>query len=538
MSKRKPSSKGALATVSTSASTAPQIRNVLPASTGTLRANATYRPWSSKQLERMSRSRDEVQISRFLADAIPVLGYCINDIPKEAIGKGIGLKSTSINPEFKARATALYKAWCDSRAVDLRKEGTLPDLQSLWLSAALGDGEVFIQKVADVSPAATQWKLTDKSRRRLQLQTLTRDQLTSSNLSSAESVSGRWIDGLKYNALDQLQAIRVILDDSASTYVSTNTKTLDIPAANVFQLKCIQRFNQYHGRPVIFRSGNDLIDMLDLKSVRKHSAKIRAALLGATTTRDGKVPNAIQAAMAAEKTGTPATDTGVRFMEIAEGAVMIPLADGEAFNFFTSGEGIPFKQVLEEVTQPFVFNFGLPIEWIFGMGTLGGTASRGIIEKVRRAYENMRKLLYPFLQWTWEWVIADAMMPGGPLAEFATVEDWNQIDFICDPDPSVDLGRDHKADMERLRANAETMEDFIERRTGGSGVEVRHARILEKLDDVQFAITEGAKKNIPASIATLLAIDPAQLQAMSGLASTISPDTLASDLAALTVASS
>ena len=78
------------------------------------------------------------------------------------------------------------------------------------------------------------------------------------------------------------------------------------------------------------------------------------------------------------------------------------------------------------------------------------------------------------------------------------------------------------------------MEDFIERRTGGSGVEVRHARILEKLDDVQFAITEGAKKNIPASIATLLAIDPAQLQAMSGLASTISPDTLASDLAALT----
>lgn len=509
-----------------------EVRNAaLPQSTGTLRANATYRPWSSKQLERMSRSRDEVQISRFLCDAIPVLGYCVNDIPKEAIGKGIGLKSTSLNPDFKLRATALYKAWCDSRAVDLRKEGTLPDLQALWLSAALGDGEVFIQKVAALDAAAASWKLSDKSRRRLQLQTLTRDQLSSSNLTTKEATDGRWIDGLKYNQLDQLQAVRVILDDTA--FPSPSAKTLDIPAANIFQLKCIQRFNQYHGRPVIFRSGNDLIDMLDLKAVRKHSAKIRAALLGATTTRDGKVPNAMQAAMAAEKTGNPLTDTGVRFMEIAEGAVMIPLADGETFHFFTSGEGIPFKQVLEEVTQPFVFNFGLPIEWIFGMGTLGGTASRGIIEKVRRAYENMRKLLYPFLQWTWEWVIADAMMPGGALAEFATVEDWNQIDFVCDPDPSVDLGRDHKADMERLRANGETMEDFIERRTGGSGVEVRHARILEKLDDVAFAIAQGALKKIPASIATLLAIDPVQLQAMSGLASTISPETLAAELAGI-----
>jgi hypothetical protein len=509
------------------------VNAALPTSTGTYRVLPTYQPWSTKQLEGMSKSRDRVQISRFLQEKIPVVSYCISGLPKEAIGKGIGLKSCSENPEFKAAATKLYKSWADSRAVDIRKEGTLADLQARWLAACLGDGEIFLQKVADNGDIATTWSLSDKSRRRLQIQTLTRDQLATGNLSTTEAKLGRWLDGLQYNALDQLQTLRVRLDDS--TMSSASAKTLDISAANVFHLKQHERFNQYHGTPVIFRSNEDLLDVLDLKAIRKHSAKIRSALLGATTTRDGKVPNAMQQAMAAEKTGTPAADTGKRFVEIADGAVMIPLAEGETMNFFQGGEAIPFKTILEELTHPFVFGLGYPVEWIFGMGSLGGTAFRGVIEKVRRAHENLRVLLYPLLQWTWEWVLADAMQPGGPLYQFATVEDWNQIDFVCDPDPSVDLGRDHRADMERLRANAETMEDFIERRTGGSGLAVRQARILEKLGDVQFALAN--RGDIPASIATLLAIDPAHLQAMAGMAGTLSPDDIAAELAAIDTSS-
>jgi hypothetical protein len=89
--------------------------------------------------------------------------------------------------------------------------------------------------------------------------------------------------------------------------------------------------------------------------------------------------------------------------------------------------------------------------------------------------------------------------------------------------------------MERLRANAETMEDFIERRTGGSGLAVRQARILEKLGDVQFALAN--RGDIPASIATLLAIDPAHLQAMAGMAGTLSPDDIAAELAAIDTSS-
>lgn len=519
------------------------VNAALPTSTGTYRVLPTYQQWSSRHLETMAKSRDRVQISRFLQEKIPVLSYCITTLPKEAIGKGIGLKSTSTDPAFKAAATAHYKAWADSRAVDLRKEGTAYELQARWLSTILGDGEAFVQKVADntevkdtqgkeIGPKS--WTLADKNRRRLQLQTILRDQLTSSGLTTAEAKTSRWIDGLQYNPLDQLINLRVITGDT--TPGSTPT-TLLVSAANIFHLKHNRRFNQCHGDPFIFQSNEDLLDVLDLKAIRKHAAKIRSALLGATTTRTGQIPNSMQQAHAAEKTGNPEVDTGKRFMEIADGAVMIPLANDETITFFQGGEGIPFKEILEQLTHPFIFGLGYPIEWIFGMGNLGGTAFRGIISKVARAHENLRALLYPFLQWTWEWVIADAMMPGGALAKFATVPDWNEIDFVTDPDPSVDLGRDHKADMDRLGENLATFEDLVESRTGGSGTNTRHASIDEKLDNLRYAIHRATGKPIaeiilPESIAIIIGLGQKASQAASGLVSSLTPEALAAELTA------
>lgn len=513
---------------------APIVNAALPTSTGTYRVMPTYQPWSSKQLETMAKSRDRVQISRFLQEKIPVLSYCITTLPKEAIGKGIGLKSTSADPAFKAAATAYYKAWADSRAVDLRKEGTAYELQARWLSTILGDGECFVQKVADNSDLTKGWTLADKNRRRLQLQTILRDQLTSSGITREEAKASRWIDGLQYNPLDQLINLRVITGD---TTPGTTPSTLLLPASNVFHLKQNRRFNQCHGDPFIFQSNEDLLDVLDLKAIRKHAAKIRSALLGATTTRDGKVPNAMQQAMAAEKTGNPATDTGKRFMEIADGAVMIPLQDGETMTFFQGGEGIPFKAILEELTDPFVFGLGYPIEWIMMRGGLTGTAFRGIISKVARAHENLRALLYPFLQWTWEWVIADAMMPGGALAKYAAITDWNEIDFVTDPDPSVDLGRDHKADMDRYGENLLTAEDYVESRTGGSGTTVRETAILEKLHNIRFAIHHATGKpieqiQVPESIALIIGLGQRASQAASGLVSSLTPEALAAELTA------
>ena len=258
---------------------------------------------------------------------------------------------------------------------------------------------------------------------------------------------------------------------------------------------CIRdSINQYHGDPAIFASGKDLLDVLDLKALRKHSAKVRAALLGATTTKDGKVLNAMQQALTAEQSGTPAADTGRRFMEIGEGAIFIPLSTDEEFQFFNNPtEGVPFKQILEDLLHPFIFEFGYPPEWIFMRGKVGGTEYRGLLEQVKRAHEGLRSKLYPLIQWIWEKVIGTAMMPGGPLFQYATVEDWNVIDFVTDPDPSADAGRDHKAQMERLGENLITPDDLVELLTGNDGRRTREAAIDQKLSLISYAI-ERAKE--------------------------------------------
>jgi hypothetical protein len=509
---------------------------------GSYRTLPRYTPWNSKSVERMQRSKDIVQISRFLQseEGIPQVRYGIQQLPREAVGKGIGCKSISQDADFRREATALFKKWAESPAIDIRKEHSLYALQPMLLSGMLGDGELFIHPVYDPDGAA--WSLNDRSKRAFQLQLITRDQLTNGDVKSADARSNRWMDGLQYNGLDQLLNLRLNQDPNASGIYGSQ-KFTDIPAVNamghrnIFHLKDPTRIHQYHGDPVIFASGRDLLDSLDLKALRKHSAKVRASLLGATTTRDGKMLNAMQQIAIAEQGGNPTADTGRRFVEVAEGAVFLPMSDNESFNFFNNPqEGIPFRDILADLLHPFMFELKYPPEWIFTRGKVGGVEYRGLLQQVARAHEGLRARLYPFLEWLWEKVIGTAMMPGAPLARFMGVEDWNQIDFVTDPDPTVDAGRDKRADLESLGENLITPDDLIERSTGQDGEAVRHAAIDQKLDSIRYAIARAKnipidQVEIPASVALAIGMGLKTLQPASGLVTALNPATIAADIA-------
>jgi len=525
--------------------TAAPITNVATSTVpGSYRTTPRYAPWSLKSVERMQRSKNLVEISRFLQseEGIPQVRYGIQQLPREAVGKGIGCKSISQDLAFRRDATALFKKWAESPAIDIRKEHSLFAIQPMLLSAMLGDGELFILPVYE--PAGAAWSLNDRSRRAFQIQLVSRDQLTNGDIKSTDARTLRWFDGLQYNALDQLQLLRLNQDAEATGYTASK-KFTDVPAVNgmghrnIFHLKDPTRIHQYHGDPIIFASGRDLLDSLDLKSLRKHSAKVRAALLGATTTRDGKMLNAMQQIAVAEQSGSPAADTGRRFVEVAEGAVFLPLSDNESFNFFNNPqEGIPFRDILADLIHPFLFELKYPPEWIFTRGKVGGVEYRGLLQQVSRAHEGLRSRLYALLQWIWEKVIGTAMLPGGALAKYAAVEDWNAIDFVTDPDPTVDAGRNHNADMDRYGENLLPAADYVERLNGGDGDATRHQAIDDRIDSVKYAISIATGTPIdqvvlPAAIATIIGLGIKTCQAASGLISSLAPDSLAQVLTAM-----
>lgn len=493
---------------------APQNNATLPARTGGVRSLPTLMPWRNKDIESHLKSRDRVKVSRFLQETLPIAHYLTHTLPAEAVGRGIGLKSISANPDFKLRATKYFRKWAESEAIDLRKEMNLYQLQPLLLATILGDGEVFAQKVALDTPEAMSWKLSDSTKRRLQVQTFTRDQIGDfGKIKTGE----RWVDGIKLNGFDQAEAYRVLVERA-----ERSQDFREVPAAFMKHLKHNIRLNQVHGTPWMFCGASDLLDALDMKAVRKHAAKVKSAFLGATVTGDGQIPEAMRHLMAKGESGSPAADNGQRFFEIFGGAVMIPLGDREDVRWFQAQEAMNYGQFLEELISPMVWTFGYPPEYIFSP-KLTGPSQRAILSKVTRAHERMRALLHPFLKWLWEFVIGDAMTRG-ELREFAEVDDWSEVDFVADPDPTIDLGRDERADMERLHANAGTMEDYVERRTGGSGQAVRYARIDEKLDDIRYAKEQAAKLGIPEVLAMVRAIPPQELSAMSGALKTLGVD--------------
>ena len=164
----------------------PSPRNVAPGpsqetavtSSGSgVRSLPVFASWDSRKSDPIFKSRSRVQTSRAIQEALPFVRYMTTAIPEEAISGGLNVKSASKNPAFRKAANDIFWRWADSDAIDIRRRFDFYSAQTMLGSTTLGDGEVFIQKVKDDRPEAQAWSDSDRSRRRLQVQFFTRDQL-------------------------------------------------------------------------------------------------------------------------------------------------------------------------------------------------------------------------------------------------------------------------------------------------------------------------------------------------------------------------
>lgn len=490
------------------------VRNALDnpttSSSQGVRSIPAYAPWRNKDTETVWKIRDRVLKSRAIQETLPFVKYLNSAIPEEALSGGLTPKSISKNPEFKKLATDIFWRWGESAAIDVRKRFNFWSIQSILGSTALGDGEVFIQKVVDDREVAKSWDLADKSHRRLQIQYFTRDQIGNPKGATDRKGAERWIDGLHFNALDQLIEVGIVSAQNApSDRFSENfvPRSADV----MMHMFADGRLNQYHGDPWIFSSENDALDALDMGALRKHSAKIRAAFLGAISTLDGNLPASMKSfARGGSDNGT--TDNGLRYYELNGGAVMVPLKSDEKIEFYKGGEAMNFGEIIEHLLANIVYAYKYPPEYLIKLAQNGAGTNRLLLGKVRKAHARIRRMMQDqFVQGCWEFVIGDAMLPGGPLYQFATVKDWNQITCISEPDPSVDLGRDEKAEQEKIRTFTSTIERYCDAQNM-DGTEIRHQRLDEIADNIDYA----KKKGLP----WFLAVDPMTLQSITALAQT------------------
>jgi capsid protein len=520
MAKPKRKKKGAPKTV---AATLPKITAAAPGNASTrinsgggIRSRPAAQLWRGWRPETAAQARERVIASRCLQEVVPLLGYLVSQLPEEAIGDGLVPTSESKNPTFKREATTYFELWGNSPAIDIRRRFNFYTAQHLLGSTIIGDGQVFALKIRDGRPAALERPLTDKSFRALQLQFLTRDQI--GNGSSRDLMANGsdfiWDQGIQFDALDIPRRYRV-LKGRGSTPFSGSTDFDDQPASRMLHIFADRQFNQRHGTPWLFRGSESAFDAIDLKAVKKFAAKIRAHFLGAISTQSGEVPasmrDKVKRGTTTDAEGTT-SDNGLRYFELAGGLSLPVLRKNEQIQFFHGQEPLSFAELLKEIWEEAVFCLGYPPEYLLQLAGLGSAATRMILRKVRKAHDRIRRpIREQFCQPVWEFVIGDAMNRG----LLPMVDDWRAVRWKGGVDPSIDAGRDEKAEQEKLRTFTSTVEAYCDT-LGMDGESVRHGRLEEIADNIKH----GRELNLP----WFMCIDPMQVQAMTGVASSLGVD--------------
>ena len=477
--------------------------------TGGIRSLPTFNTWDNRGMQTPAKRRERVKNSRFLQEKLPFIGYINTSLAEEALGDGMSVTSLSRDEAFRKAATALFDLWGSSPAIDLRRRFNIYTCQTMLGGTILGDGEIFALKVKDTRPEAAGWKLEDKSKRRLQLQFFTTDQIAQVGKTGP---SERWEDGIQLNELDMPMNYRVLQRGPVNS--PTAQKFLDRDAAFMLHVFMDNRLNQVRGTPAMYQGEESAMDALDTRNIEKFSNKIRSTFLGAITTPTGATPASMKPAVrAGQKTvDGEQVDNGLRYFEIAGGVFLPVLKQGETINFFSGQQGMTFGEFVATLMCELAYAYKCPPEYLWKLGGLGSAATRMILRKVAKCHNRIRRAVREqFLQGVWEFVIGDAIETGA----LPPVPDWNQIRCKGGNDLSIDAGRDEKAEQEKLRTFTGTVEMYCDA-LGLDGEKVRHERLDEIVDNIRYGLARG--------LPWFLCIDAMQVQAITGLATSLDVD--------------
>ena len=505
------------------AAAAPQITAAaLPSATpavnagGGIRSAPTQNMWRNWRAETAILRQQRVQKSRFLQETLPFIGYCVSQPVEEAIGNGLVPTSESKTATFKKEATAYFDRWASSKAIDIRRRFNFYSSQTMLGTAVVGDGEVMALKIADNRPEAIARPLTDTSFRRLQLQFLTTDQIGNGAGGSREFLANgsdlTWDGGIQFDGLDIARAFRVLKQKSST--LSATAAYDQRPAAQMLHIFDDRTLNQRHGTPWLFNSERSLFDSIDLSAAERFGTKLRAYFVGAVTTPTGDVAQGMRTSVKKGETteNGVTSDNGLRYIELAGGISIPVFKTGEALSFF-QGNPLSMAEIITRCWNEAVYSMKLPPEYMIGLDKLGSGAVRMVLRKVQKTFDRIRRVLREnYCQAVWEWIIGDAIEQGLPWTKDAdgrVVADWREVNWKGGIDPSIDAGRDERAEQEKLRSFTGTIEMYCDK-FGLDGTAVRHGRLMEIADNIRH----GASIGLP----WFMCIDPQTVQSMTALA--------------------
>ena len=486
-----------------------------PASGGS-RSSAVYQPWRQYTAASAAKQLERLNISRTLQNQVPFVAHILRTLAHEAIGNGLSPRSSSANQSFREESTRYFEKWGISKAIDLARMHDFWTAQPLLAHAMMSDGVVYAlkRKVQPDDTLALSRPLTDRSFRALQLQFIHRDQIgnATAGFYLANQSDTTWDQGVKFDGYDRPISYRVLTSRNntlSSDYVERN-------ATEMLRVMEAQTFNQRHGDPWIFTAGQSGFDLMDINALRLTAAKIQATFLGALKTSDGALPQALggyarKGTVASSDGSETVTDNGLRYLELPGGVNLPVLAEGETLSFFQGRENMPFGEIVRDLWSELCLALGVPPEYVANITDLSSASTRMVLNRVKRFLDRIRRAVRDcYCQPVWEFVIGDAIQRG----LLPNVEDWAEVEWLGGGlDPSIDAGRDERAEQEKLKTFTGTRAAYCAA-YGLDGAAVGQARIDEILNDVAYGAQRAAAMGLDLPSEAFLPIE--RLQALKG----------------------
>lgn len=257
-------------------------------------------------------------------------------------------------------------------------------------------------------------------------------------------------------------------------YLKDGDDTRTVSANNFILVSDPDRVQQLRGVTALAHATDHIRDQMEILDYEKVGVKMSSAIGVAITTGGGTADDGqslVESGYAASETGTVAWDTWT--------AGMVPrLKQGESIESFASNKpSATFQGFLEFLIRDVALGLGVPYEFLVDPAKQG-TASRFILEKAQRRFEERQETIRKFSNRVYAWVIASGIKRGDiPPSEYFWRCRWQAPKKI-----TVDNGRDSKANADALKLGTRTLaEDTGER--GQDWQEVR-GQVEKEADDL------------------------------------------------------
>ena len=364
-----------------------------------------------------------VGTSRWAVRNSPIYKQCIDEAVLVSIGDGLVAQSQAKDPKVAVAHQNYFRDW--SVRCDLTNRYNLGQLQAMWMSGALVDGDSFGILTNDPKTGIPKVQILESHRVGMPT-----DKFDNSN-----------VDGAYLGTYGEITGWNV--------YTDGDKKDRYVPAQSMLQVMEFERPSAVRGYPVLQSSLNSVRDHLEVFSL-----EVRAARDGADHTLILKKQGGVLQDDPASKFS--GDYNSCEKMASQMGGKMLVVDTNEDLSQLTQTRPSQAWIGMMTAIERDIVRL-LPYEYQVTPGALGGSSVRLVAGRVSRWAGKWQSIIIDSLDRVYDYVIADAIAKG----KVPDDPDFNRKTWITPRDITVDAGREAAQDRADLQMGLTTSQAIL-----------------------------------------------------------------------------